>query len=652
MQSNPEPVLKLPAIFTPGMVVQRDRPWHVWGHATPGARVQAELRAPGIPDGTLDAATAATGPDGTFDITMGARAAGARGDLTVRTVGTSVRVRDLVFGDVWVVGGQSNAQLPLRRIAHRYPREVQEANNPDVRILRAPEAYAFNGPQDDCPGMVWTRCGNDDIAEVSALAYLFADRLCTTAHTPIGIIQAALGGTPIEAWLSEPWLGRLDLLPAHYPALRDERYIRQVLANETQAGALYDEQMDALDEGLDQGWTDPSLDDTQWDTMALDESMRPELRAPGVIWLRTSLDVPARYVGKPAIIDLGTLQDADETSVNGTPVGRTDYQYPPRLYRIDYLDKHLQITIRLKVHYGTGGFTGGKPHTITILDDNVPRGIPAIAGRIDLDRKEDGSPRPWHFKRSVTFRERPRQTFFQYEPAGPYNAVLAPWGKAAITGLVWYQGESNTCQAAGYGDKLIALAQCWRALFHAPDAPFITVQLPNNGLEPYNDWPRLRNEQRRIMTLANTALVTTADLGEDNDLHPVDKIDVADRVAHAALSLAYGSGEPPMGPFAWRATVDPDNRLSIHFTNVCGNLHVSGGTVTLELHDPDTPTTTPLRARPAGHDHLCATIPRDIHIPRGATLRYAWHDCPELAIRDESGLPASPFEIPVTHTGL
>lgn len=643
--------IKLPSIFAHGMVIQRNQVWRVWGHVHSGVKVVVELFEESECTNQAKCITlaSAVGDDANnFEIEMEAQPASINRMLVIRTEQSLIELHDIAFGDVWVVGGQSNAQLPLRRVLQRYPNAIEQAHDRGIRVFQAPEAFNFHGPQDDCPIMHWTRFGIDNPSEISALASFFAEEIRATVKVPIGIIATGLGGTPIEAWMSEAWLKRLDLLPENYDRLRNDSFIQQIRESDIRDGAEYDAQMDALDEGLGGKWSSPDYDDLSWDAMSLDESSRQELRSPGVIWLRHDFEVPSQFVGKSAVLNFGTMQDADEIFINGELIGHTDYQYPPRIYHIDSLAEHIQITIRLKVHYGTGGFTVGKKHFITVLDPARTQSAPIVLGVIDCDRDEDGNAIQWKFKRSFTFRERRQQTFFQYEPAGPYNAVLAPWAKAGITGFIWYQGESNTGESCGYGGKLIGLVQCWRNLFSRSDAPFIVVQLPNNALEPYNNWPALRNEQRKVMLLDNTALVTTADLGEDNDLHPTDKLNVAKRVAIASLSLAYQSGEQPMGPFAWRAVLEKDNHLSVHFTCVQGGLSLTRDTVPLELMCSGArKATLVLHACIAGPNNLTAVIPSDIAVSSGSSLRYAWNDSPDLVIWDKCGLPASPFEIPI-----
>ena len=130
----------------------------------------------------------------------------------------------------------------------------------------------------------------------------------------------------------------------------------------------------------------------------------------------------------------------------------------------------------------------------------------------------------------------------------------------------------------------MSLIQEWRALLKRPELPFIFTQLPNYTLEPDCDWPRLRDEQRRALTLWNTAMVVTIGYGEDNDLHPLDKRHVAQRLATAAESLVYGRDREPMGPLPVMA-IHKDDGIEISFIHTGGGL-VCTGDVPFDILEP------------------------------------------------------------------
>lgn len=146
------------------------------------------------------------------------------------------------------------------------------------------------------------------------------------------------------------------------------------------------------------------------------------------------------------------------------------------------------------------------------------------------------------------------------------------------------QRESNAHASYGYTQLLMSLIQEWRALFKRPELPFIFAQLPNYTLEPDCDWPRLRDEQRRALTLWKTAMVVTIGYGEDNDLHPLDKRHVAQRLATAAESLVYGRDREPMGPLPVMA-IHKDGGIEISFIHTGGGL-VCTGDVPFDILEP------------------------------------------------------------------
>lgn len=117
-----------------------------------------------------------------------------------------------------------------------------------------------------------------------------------------------------------------------------------------------------------------------------------------------------------------------------------------------------------------------------------------------------------------------------------YNAVVYPLAPYAISGVVWYQGESNSGNPEPYADLLGKLMGCWRSLWNEPTLPFCIVQLANymtpSDQPAYNNWARLREQQRLAADRdPHAEAVDIFDLGEYNDIHPLRKKEVAERVS-------------------------------------------------------------------------------------------------------------------------
>jgi sialate O-acetylesterase len=197
----------LPALLAGHMVIQRDQPVHVWGKADPGEVVSASFRG--------ETKSAAAGALGQFSFYLSPGAAGGPFDLTVRG-SNQIVLQDVLVGDVWVVAGQSNMEWPVRW-AGRPEAEIAAAGHPRIRLFRAMHRvseFAF----DDLYGKSWAACSPESVADFSAVGYHFGRFLQERLNVPIGLIQIAWGGTPIDSWTG---YGAITADAALMPALAE-----------------------------------------------------------------------------------------------------------------------------------------------------------------------------------------------------------------------------------------------------------------------------------------------------------------------------------------------------------------------------------------------------------------------------------------------
>ena len=134
-------------------------------------------------------------------------------------------------------------------------------------------------------------------------------------------------------------------------------------------------------------------------------------------------------------------------------------------------------------------------------------------------------------------------------PGRIFNARVAPVAPYAVRGFIWYQGESNAGRGEdprNYRFKMRALADGWRTTWQQPELPLYFVQLPAFKDEA-TGWVRLREEQRRSLSIPHSGMAVTIDL-RDTDIHPANKLDVGDRLARWALAKTYGQKIPFSGP--------------------------------------------------------------------------------------------------------
>ncbi len=188
--------LRMASIFGDSMVVQREKPIHVWGWTTPGTEVTVQLAD--------KSATGKADASGRFDVDLDPLSAGGPHELTVKA-DESKTFKDVLVGEVWICSGQSNMAWPVAS-ANDPDLESLAANYPNIRLISVPQV-GTQQPQDDFDGQ-WEACTPETVRNFSAVGYFFGRQLHQTLDIPIGLIDNAWGGSAAEAWV------RRDVLEA------------------------------------------------------------------------------------------------------------------------------------------------------------------------------------------------------------------------------------------------------------------------------------------------------------------------------------------------------------------------------------------------------------------------------------------------------
>ena len=225
-------------------------------------------------------------------------------------------------------------------------------------------------------------------------------------------------------------------------------------------------------------------------------------------------------------------------------------------------------------------------------------------------------------------------------PAGLFNAMIAPLTRFPIRGAIWYQGESNAGaeRAPLYARLFQTMIRDWRRAWGQGDFPFLFVQLANYETSPQNMWPEVREAQLEALSLANTGMAVTIDIGMPKNIHPVNKQDVGLRLALAARAIAYGEKIEYSGPL-YRQTTPEGDRLRVWFDHAAGGLKSKGKEVTgFEIAGLDRKF-SPAQARIDGSTVVVWSAP----VPAPAYVRYGWANNPECDLYNSDDLPASPF---------
>ena len=617
--------LRLPKLISDGMVLQRDTQLNIWGWASPGEKITVRFQNKRYKT-TTNAA-------GKWEVVLPPSPAG--GPYTMEVEGkTQLTVKDILLGDVWFCSGQSNMVHQLNIHDVTYAEEIANANSPQIRQFLVPTLTNLQGPQKDISQGQWKAAVGEDVRPFSAVAYFFAKKIHEKYKVPVGIINASVGGTPIEAWTSEEGLKNFPDLSATIEKNKDTTYINSLNRRPPLTAARPAPPVDLGMESTPK-WYETTYSPKGWRPINIpgfweDQGIKD---LNGVVWYRREIDIPAAMTGKDAKVFLGRIVDADELYINGQSVGRTTYQYPQRRYKV--LSGVLKpgkntFVVRVTNMGGKGGFVPDKPYCI-------------FAGADTVDLKGT-----WQYKVGSVYR--PMRGGFgggisaQNQPTALYNAMVAPEINYTIKGICWYQGESNSGKPEEYADLQTALIKDWRSKWNQGELPFLFVQLPGfmdyNYLPSESNWAMLRESQFKALKVPNTAMVVAIDLGEWNDIHPDNKKGVGDRLALAAMKVAYGENLVSSGPLFQSAAVE-GNKIVISFTNTGSGLVTNDGEPLSDFAIAGSDKNFVWAKAKIENGKV---IVQSDEVPNPRYVRYAWADNPvNPNLYNKEGLPASPF---------
>ena len=645
--STIEAKVSLAQLFQSGMVLQRGKSIPVWGKAETGELVTIRFN-------NKQYATTAD-LQGNWHINLPKMKAG--GPYTM-TIGDIV-ITNILIGDVWLLSGQSNIDVTIERVYPQYTQEIDTYENPNIRLFRVQNETAAAGVKDDIrpTSINWKPVNKENAWLFSAVGYFLGKRMYEKTNVPQGIIVNSWGGTPIEAWISADSLREdYSLLVKRAEFFQNDDYVKAQAQANMQAEKQWQKMLKIHDPGVLEDWTSPTLDDSEWQRVNQWDTkwaVSPTTNRPlvGTIWLRQHINIDKAHAGKPARLLLGTLFDQDFTYLNGQQIGHTGYQYPPRRYDIPeglLREGDNVITVRFINKYGLVHFIPEKPYLIAFGEDRFSQN-PMPSDVIPLSET-------WQMHIGAEMPNCPSGDIsLQNIPTTLYNAVVYPLAPYGLSGVVWYQGESNTGNPAPYGDYLKKMMGCWRDRWHDQKMPFVIVQLANHDgrqqtgfpspivpqTAPVNSgWAALREAQR--ITAKNdprAELAVINDLGETVDIHPLRKKEVAERIGLGFDRLVY------------------NNKVSLSPEVV--SAEVQGSTIVLTLDQPiqsgklytfevagENGIFQNAEAEAEGNKITILTPDASNLTPQ--TIRYAWKDDPKTAnARSLSGLPMSSFEMKV-----
>ena len=661
-----EKTFALASPFSDHMVLQRDCPIPVWGTGTPGESVEVALFAEnGEERQTLATAAATVGDNGRWVAVLPPQSAGGpfslraqRGAIALgggaSPSGDALAVEDILFGDVWLCGGQSNMEMSFTWGIKDGDKELADADLPQVRLLHVQRAIDVD-PRDSVAGK-WTPCNAETARGFTACGFFFGRALQREIGVPVGLVEDCWSGTVAETWLS---IERAAEVPGLEKAVAERR---RVIAEWKDGGpekfkARHDawlkstdpvgEAAAAPDFAEGEGWADAPM------PFSFEQSIAGDY--DGVVWLRAAFEATAEQAAASnAVLALGMIDDADDTFLNGTKIGHTEgwqlvrrYKVPAGLLR----EGTNTLAIRALDTGGGGGFHGE--------DTNVPRfefggAAPALSLAGGAWRRLAGP----SLRNNPEPKDPTKPGAFPNVPAACYNGTIAPLFPMAVRGAIWYQGCSNVGRHEQYKTLLPAVIGEWRDGFTSADGlfPFYIVQLAaykETHPEPIDSgWAAMRWAQTQIgQTVPNSGTAVAIDVGDHGDIHPKNKRAVGERLAALALAQAYGRTDQKLSPVPDGSEAHPvkeSGEVWVGFVDP-----VTGKSATLKKGavkgfqiSRDGKTFEWTRAMSTGGSVIVgdsASVPAQ----RPVCVRYAWDHYPDCNLVSADGLPVGPFELPV-----
>ncbi|MDR0316213.1 MAG: hypothetical protein LBH97_04855 [Treponema sp.] len=628
--------MSLSPLFSNGMIIQQGVPFPVRGRS----KVSDTGRVSVIFSGNTYYAQ----PDqeGKWQLTLDPVPAGGPYTMGIESAEEKITIEDIYSGDVWLCSGQSNMEMQMERLRDDFSEEWMPREFPPIRQFKVPQEWDFTGPREDLQGGSWIAAAKENLHEFSGTAWFFAKKMYEKYHIPIGLICTAWGGTPVESWMSGEALVNFPFKIAQGAQYADPTYCTAIASQNIAEIQEWEEHLIREDRGLSEKWQKPETDISGWDTLDLPGNFaeaelsgeRPLVRFCGIIWLCREFDASADLAACDAKLWLGTITDADTVYINGVETGNTGYRYPPRKYRIPAGLLHEgknRIVIRVNCASGDGGITRGKP--FRVFSETTPAGCLELAGT-------------WKYRIGAVARcnaPRPEAFFFQRQPMGTFNAMIAPVLQYPLKGVIWYQGESNDPNPREYAVLFKAMIQDWRNKSGQKNLPFLFVQLPIFGSPAENNeassWAIIREAQKDALSLPATGMAAGLDLGEWNDLHPINKKDVGFRLFLAAEQTVFNNKNTSPGPMLM-GLEQRQNRLFLTFAN-CGSGLRTQGQAFVSVTTGSSQHRLP--ADIEGPDTVSVNI-SSIEHERPEKILYAWENNPrDRQLFNSEGLPMIPF---------
>lgn len=503
-------------IFSSGMVLQRDKECSIWGKETQADKVQVILEG-NTYEGDVT--------DGCFLVKIPAHEAATGCKITISGSSTIV-LQDVCFGDVFYLSGQSNMELPVYRTRDVSAEEIDASDYPYIRQYRVtPQFQLCRENPPELPVQNWTRACGEELLQMSALGFYCAKRLYENKKIPIGLVLAAQGGSTIESWMPAELLKEFGDFEKIYAPFQGDGVLAKYLSGQEAHNAAWRTALESDDDknypqAVPEGATEFTVPG-----MLLEKDGKGY---EGIVWFFKEFTLE-QEPEEDAFLYLGDLIDADQTFINGTLVGRTEYRYPPRKYPFDgkILKKGRNlICVRLIIEGGSGGFVAEHPYYVRSGNEKIE-----LSGTWKMVY---GTKSQTHLDPGLRG---------QVIPTALFETSVRPLKDLACKGIWWYQGESNCDDPRRYDEKFSSMIAYWRNWF-GEELPVVCVEMPDyqdpiSGEQP-EGWAPIQAQQRKAPEdVPNCAVTLGHDLWTPRELHPQRKSELGARLAETVETLIY-----------------------------------------------------------------------------------------------------------------
>lgn len=642
--------LRLPSVIGDNMVLQQKSDVQIWGMAIPGRKVSVSASW-----GTKKVAR--TGKEGKWAVTLKTPPAGGPYKIEINAADTSIKINNVLVGEVWVCSGQSNMEMPLegwppKDTIMNSAKTIASAKLPDIRLFIVSRKISSD-LQDDCVGK-WEVCNPMTVRPFSATGFFFGKKLYEKLNIPVGLIESTWGGTPVEAWMPA------DVLENAGEFVTDIKNIKESKPQLAEYQAFLDKhrKVEARLTGNDR-WKNIGLGDEDAASPDFNDKLWPVMKLPalfetvigdfdGVVWFRKTITLPAGFKGKELVLSLGPIDDMDCTWVNGKLVGATEesglYQFE-RNYNIPAGLMHEGTnTVAIRVlDTGGGGGIYGKPGSMYISVKKGKQPPVDIGGDWKYQPSAELIGNKFYLfditKNEFPQIKRPR-AITSNSPAVLFNGMINPLINYCIKGAIWYQGEANVGRANQYSKIFPLMIQSWRDAWKIKDFPFYFVQIAPYVYagEDSTESVLLREAQKNSLKTPKTGMALTLDIATVMNIHPPFKEEVGNRLASLALNNDYGINTPCHGP-AYKSMVINGNVVKIQFENTGSGL-VSKNEFIPEFEIAGTDGGYVKAVAKIVKNEVWISSPK---ITKPTAVRYCWRNGAIGALFNSDGLPAEEF---------